>query len=65
MKSLNGFGKTKRPEESLIDWGKVPDVNKEILAAALLPRIQAFFDDPENVRGFEEWKKRRANNGRR
>lgn len=58
--SLKGFGKTKRPEESLIDWGAVPDIDKEIMAAHLAPKILAFFEDPENLKDFEEWKKRRC-----
>lgn len=33
------------------------------LARHLIPRIIAFFDDPENVKAYEEWKKEREQHG--
>lgn len=31
----------------------------EMLARTLLPRIQAFYEDPKNVAAFEKWQKER------
>ena len=61
LRSLEGFGNTKIPEESVIDWDAVPRIWKDILARAVLKKIYAFYEDPENVKDFEEWKKRRNN----
>jgi hypothetical protein len=38
--------------------GKKPDYTKT--AAALLERCRAFYQDPENEREYQEWKKQRS-----
>ena len=38
--------------------GKGPDFTKT--AAELLKRCREFYQDPENVKRFEEWKKKRG-----
>lgn len=38
-----------KPELSETDW--------YLLAYALYPKIKKFYEDPENIRRFEEWKK--------
>jgi len=38
----------------------LPDYVKDNLAPALIDAARAFYQDPENVRKFEEWKARKA-----
>lgn len=42
-----------RPED-------IPDHVKDMLARSLADAVRRFMSDPENVRGFEEWKARKA-----
>ena len=65
LKSLEGLRGTKAPEESLIDWERVPNINKKIMAARLAPEILAFYDDPENVKAFNQWRLKRIKETRR
>lgn len=44
---------TVRPED-------IPDHVMDNLARALLEAARRFYDDPENVRKFEEWKASKA-----
>lgn len=36
-------------------------IEKRILCARFYERIKAFYEDPENLRRFEEWQARRQN----
>lgn len=38
----------------------LPDYVKDNLARALLDAAKVFYQDPENMRKFEEWKARKA-----
>ena len=38
--------------------GKKPEYRK--MAAALLERCRAFYQDPENERAYQEWKEKRS-----
>lgn len=47
---------TVRPEH-------IPDHVMDSLARATLEAVQRFYQDPENVRKFEEWKARKEKEG--
>ena len=38
-----------------IDTQKIPKIETDILARRLIEAMKAFYSDPENLRGFEEW----------
>lgn len=38
----------------------IPEHVKDNLARGLLSAVERFFQDPDNVRKFEEWKARKA-----
>ena len=42
----------------------IPKHEADALAALFLPRIRAFFEDEENRKAFEEWKRSREENSR-
>ena len=42
-----------------IDLGKMPGIEFRCLARGLEEKIKKFYEDPENCRRFEEWKKKR------
>ena len=42
-----------------IDTAQIPGIEMKILCTTLVERMKIFYDDPENVRRFEEWKKNR------
>ena len=49
-----------------IDTSKIPAVEVQLLSATILKSAQAFYDDPENVRRFNEWleaREKEASNG--
>lgn len=47
------------------DYGTgIPKHEADALAALFLPRIRAFFEDEENRKAFEEWKRSREENSR-
>ena len=49
-----------------IDTSQIPAVEVQILSATVLKSVQAFYENPENVRRFEKWKTARekgASNG--
>lgn len=39
-----------------IDTSQIPTVEVQILSATVLKSVQAFYEDPENVRRFEAWR---------
>lgn len=39
------------------DWGKVPRYQKDSLARALVKAMEAFYEDPKNLKAYEEWLK--------
>ena len=41
------------------NFDEIPNIEKRILFSRFLKRIKIFYEDPENVRRFEEWKKKR------
>ena len=45
---------------SLVTPDDLPDYVKDNLARALLDAAKRFYQDPENLRKFEEWKARKA-----
>lgn len=50
-----------------IDTSQIPAVEVQILSATFLDAVQKFYDDPENIRRFEEWRAARekeASNGK-
>lgn len=42
-----------------IDTSQIPAVEVQILSATFLDAVQRFYDDPENIRRFEEWRNKR------
>ncbi len=38
-----------------IDFNKAPEYQKDSLARALVEAMKAFYSDPENLKGYEEW----------
>ena len=42
-----------------IDTSQIPAVEVQILSATVLKSVQAFYENPENQRRFEEWLKQR------
>lgn len=42
-----------------IDTQKIPKIEMDILARRLIEAMKVFYSDPENLRGFEEWKARK------
>lgn len=42
-----------------INVSKVPDHVKTSLCRSALPGIRAFYENPENMRKFEEWQRQR------
>lgn len=42
-----------------IDTSQIPAVEVQILSATVLKSAQAFYENPENQRRFEEWLKQR------
>ena len=38
-----------------IDFNKAPEYQKDSLARALVEAMKAFYADPENLKGYEEW----------
>lgn len=45
----------------LIDWKAVPGwFFEDLITKKILPEMEEFYQDPENVRKFEEWEKKRA-----
>lgn len=45
----------------MIDTKAIPAETQLNLAAVLASEAQKFFEDPENLQAFEEWKKGREN----
>ena len=41
----------------VIDPTQIPTVDRNNLCAAILPAVNKFYDDPENRKRFEEWKR--------
>ena len=41
----------------VIDRTQIPTVDRNNLCAAILPAVNKFYDDPENRKRFEEWKR--------
>ena len=41
---------------------QIPESDAANLAKAFLSATQKFFEDPENVRKFEEWRRKKAAN---
>lgn len=51
-----------------IDTSQIPAIEMQLLSATILEAAQRFYEDPENVRRFEEWRTARekeASNGRK
>ena len=51
-----------------IDTSQIPAIEMQLLSATILEAAQRFYEDPENVRRFEEWRAARekeASNGRK
>lgn len=49
-----------------IDTSQIPAIEVKILSSTILKAVQVFYEDPENVRRFEEWRAARekeASNG--
>ncbi len=42
-----------------IDTSQIPAVDVQNLSRTFLTAIQRFYEDPENVKRFEEWKRAR------
>ena len=42
-----------------INFDQMPNIEKRILFGRFLERIKLFYEDPENVRRFEEWQRKR------
>lgn len=40
-----------------IDISQIPKIEMDLLCATILEAAQKFYEDPENRRRFEEWKK--------
>jgi len=38
-----------------IDWDRVPEIERRLLAATLCAAMKRFYEDPENKRKYEEW----------
>lgn len=50
------------------DISQIPAIEIQLLSATILEAAQRFYEDPENVRRFEEWRTARekeASNGRK
>lgn len=43
---------------------QMDQISKRLLFSTFLDAVQAFYEDPENKRRFEEWQKRRCQDGR-
>lgn len=41
----------------VIDPTKIPTVDRNNLCAAILPAVNRFYENPENRKRFEEWKR--------
>lgn len=46
-------------ENIKFDFSQIPEVEARNLARAFYEAAKRFYEDPENVRKFEEWKKAR------
>lgn len=42
-----------------IDTSLIPAVEVQILSATFLDAVQRFYENPDNVRRFEEWRNKR------
>lgn len=42
-----------------IDCSKIDDLTKRLIGSSLMADLIAHFNDPENQKKFEEWKKER------
>lgn len=42
-----------------IDTSQIPAIEVQILSATVLGAVQRFYEDPENMRRFEEWRNQR------
>lgn len=41
------------------DYKKMRKTELDVLCRYLIPKIEAFFDDPKNLADFEEWQRKR------
>ena len=42
-----------------IDTSQIPAVEVQILSATFLDAVQRFYENPDNIRRFEEWHNKR------
>ena len=42
-----------------IDTSQIPAVEVQILSATFLDAVQRFYENPDNIRRFEEWRNKR------
>lgn len=42
-----------------IDTSRIPAVEVQILSATFLDAVQRFYENPDNIRRFEEWRNKR------
>lgn len=49
------------PESSAvkINVSEIPQIELKLLGRTFLDAVKKFYENPENVRGFEEWKAKR------
>ena len=44
-----------------IDLSKMSQIDRRLLSSTLYNAIKKYYENPENLRRFEEWQKKRAN----
>lgn len=42
-----------------INVSEIPQIELKLLGRTFLDAVKKFYEDPENVKGFEEWKAKR------
>ena len=47
-----------------IDCAQIPRIEVKILCHTLVSSAERFYDDPENRRRFEEWQRKRMEEGK-
>ena len=53
-------GFSKQMKKIRIDVSQIPAADVRALSAAFLSAVQRFYSDPQNMKKFEEWKRRQS-----
>lgn len=61
MRKYGTYAPTTPVEDIKIDLDKVPKLEMDSLCRMLVKAMKKHFDDPENMRKFEEWREQYKN----